>query len=126
MPAKDTDAFIEASKYLPAMDCVTQGDGPVKGDTVLDIDFANVNPVIHVPASVLGVSSMENWSLVYGNEPNSYSMYSHGLCPSICEVQYQFQRHKDLLCIEYHTQSSFKFNSDFGTFGHRRACRDAL
>lgn len=90
MPAKDTDAFIEASKYLPAMDCVTQGDGPVKGDTILDIDFANVNPVIHVPASVLGVSSMENWSLVYGNEPNSYSMYSHGLCPSICEVQYQF------------------------------------
>lgn len=90
MPAKDTDSFIEASKYLPAMDCVTQGDGPVKGDTVLDIDFANVNPVIHVPASVLGVSSMENWSLVYGNEPDSYSMYSHGLCPSICEVQYQF------------------------------------
>ena len=90
MPASDSDAFIEASKYLPAMDSVTQGDGPVKGDTILDIDFANVNPVIHVPASVLGVSSMENWALVYGNAPNTYSMYSHGLCPSICEVQYQF------------------------------------
>ena len=59
------------------MDSVTQGDGPVKGDTILDIDFANVNPVIHVPASVLGVSSMENWALVYGNAPNTYSMYSH-------------------------------------------------
>lgn len=90
MPAKDSDDFIEASKYLPAMDSVTQGDGPVKGDTILDIDFANVNPVIHVPASVLGVSSMENWVLVYGNAPETYSMYSHGLCPSICEVQYQF------------------------------------
>lgn len=90
MPATDSDAFIEASKYLPAMDSVTQGDGPVKGDTILDIDFANVNPVIHVPASVLGVSSMENWVLVYGNTPNTYSMYSHGLCPSICEVQYKF------------------------------------
>ena len=90
MPANDTDDFLEAAKYLPAMDSVIQGDGVVKGDTILDIDFANVNPVIHVPASVLGVSSMENWSLVYGNEPNSYSMYSHGLCPSICNVQYQF------------------------------------
>ena len=46
--------------------------------------------MIHVPASVLGVSSMENWSSIYGNDPDSYSMYSHGLCPSICRVQYQF------------------------------------
>ncbi len=90
MPAKDTDDFIEASKYLPAMDSITYGDGAVKGDTILDIDFANVNPVIHVPASILGVSSMENWVSVYGNAPETYSMYSHGLCPSICEVQYQF------------------------------------
>ncbi|MBQ7740437.1 MAG: NAD/NADP octopine/nopaline dehydrogenase family protein [Eubacterium sp.] len=90
LPHKDSEDFLQASKYLPSMDSVNQGDGPVMGNTILDIDFANVNPVIHVPASVLGVSSMENWSLVYGNAPNSYSMYSHGLCPSICEVQYKF------------------------------------
>ncbi len=90
MPAKDSDAFLESAKYLPAMDSVTQGDGPVMGDTVLDIGFANINPVIHVPASILGVSSMENWSLVYGNPPDSYSMYSHGLCPTICRIQWQF------------------------------------
>lgn len=90
LPMSDIDEFMESTKYLPCMDAITQGDGPVKGDTVLDIGFSNVNPVIHVPASVLGVSSMENWSLVYGNEPDSYSMYSHGLCPSIARVQYQF------------------------------------
>lgn len=90
MPMTDIDAFMESIKYLPAMDSVTFGNGPVKGDTVMDIGFSNVNPVIHVPASILGVSSMENWSLVYGNAPDSYSMYSHGLCPSICRVQYQF------------------------------------
>ena len=89
-PMTDIDDFMESVKYLPCMDAVTQGNGPVKGDTMLDIGFSNVNPVIHVPASVLGVSSMENWSLVYGNEPDSYSMYSHGLCPSIARVQYQF------------------------------------
>lgn len=89
-PMSDIDEFLESTKYIPCMDAVTQGDGPVAGDTMLDIGFSNVNPVIHVPASILGVSSMENWSLVYGNEPDSYSMYSHGLCPSICRVQYQF------------------------------------
>ncbi len=90
MPMSDIDDFIDSTNYLPCMDSVTHGDGPVIGDTMLDIGFSNVNPVIHVPASILGVSSMENWSLVYGNEPDSYSMYSHGLCPSICKVQYQF------------------------------------
>ena len=91
LPDCDTEAFLEASACLPAMDAVTQGDGPVKGDTILDIDFANVNPVIHVPASVLGVSVMENWGVIFGgHDRNSYSMYSHGLCPTICEVQYQF------------------------------------
>lgn len=89
-PMSDIENFLESIKYLPCMDAVTKGNGAVAGDTVLDIGFSNVNPVIHVPASILGVSSMENWSLVYGNEPDSYSMYSHGLCPSICRVQYQF------------------------------------
>lgn len=92
LPMSDIDDFMESVKYFPAMDSVTQGNGPVAGDTMLDIGFSNVNPVIHVPASLLGVSSMENWSLVYGNAPDSYSMYSHGLCPSICKVQYQFYK----------------------------------
>jgi opine dehydrogenase len=91
LPMTDTDKFIEASKYLPAMDAVTQGDGPSIGKTVLDVDFANVNPVIHVPATILGVSTMENWGIIFGgHDRTNYSMYSHGLCPSICEVQYQF------------------------------------
>ena len=92
LPMTDMDDFMESARYLPCMDSVTRGDGPVRGDTMLDLGFSNENPVIHVPASLLGVSSMENWSLVYGNAPDSYSMYSHGLCPSICRVQYQFYK----------------------------------
>lgn len=92
LPMTDIDDFMESTKYLPCMDSVTTGDGVVAGNTVVDIGLSNINPVIHVPASLLGVSSMENWSLVYGNAPDSYSMYSHGLCPSICRVQYQFYK----------------------------------
>lgn len=89
-PMSDMEAFMESVKYLPCMDAVTQGLGPAEGDTILDIGFSNINPVIHVPASVLGVSAMENWSCIYGKEPGTYSLYSHGLCPSICRIQYQF------------------------------------
>lgn len=91
LPMTDTPEFIESSKYLPCMDAVTNGDGPSVANTVLDVDFANVNPVIHVPATILGVSTMENWGVIFcGHDKTTYSMYSHGLCPSICEVQYQF------------------------------------
>lgn len=113
LPMSDIDDFMESTKYLPCMDSVTQGNGPVKGDTMLDIGFSNVNPVIHVPASLLGVSSMENWSLVYGNAPDSYSMYSHGLCPSICRVQYQFYQEECALAkaiginYPYYSYNSF-------------------
>ena len=89
-PMSDMEAFMESVKYLPCMDAVTQGLGTAEGDTILDIGFSNINPVIHVPASVLGVSAMENWSCIYGKELGTYSLYSHGLCPSICRIQYQF------------------------------------
>ena len=119
LPATDTDMFIEAAKYLPAMDSVVKGDGAVKGDTILDIDFANVNPVIHVPATVLGVSTMENWGVIFGgHNRTNYSMYSHGLCPSICEVQYQFYNEEIALakalkvgCPEYKYQMFFSRRS---------------
>ena len=104
LPMTDIVTFMDSVKYLPCMDSVTKGDGPVAGDTMLDIGFSNVNPVIHVPASLLGVSSMENWE-VYGNAPGSYSMYSHGLCPSICRTQYQFYKEEcaiaDAIGIKY-------------------------
>lgn len=91
LPMSDIDDFIESSKYLPCVDAVTNGNGPEAGNTVLDIGFSNINPVIHVPATILGVSTMENWGRIFGgHDRTNYSMYSHGLCPSICEVQYQF------------------------------------
>lgn len=90
LPMSDIEEFMDSVNYLPCMDAVTSGDGPQKGDTVMDIGFSNINPVIHVPASILGISSMENFSLLSGKDISEYSMYSHGLCPSICEIQYQF------------------------------------
>ena len=65
LPTADSDEFLESTKYLGCFDSITEGDGPVKGNTVLDIGFSNVNPVIHVPGTILGASVMENFGRIY-------------------------------------------------------------
>lgn len=90
LPMTDQEDFLESSKALGCFDAITQGDGVTSGGTVLDIGFSNVNPVIHVPGTLLGVSTMENFSTVLRGNIHDYSIYSHSFCPSISEVQYHF------------------------------------
>ncbi|MBQ3301118.1 MAG: NAD/NADP octopine/nopaline dehydrogenase family protein, partial [Eggerthellaceae bacterium] len=98
LPATDQEAFLESSQALGCFDAITQGDGVVGGNTVLDIGFSNVNPVIHVPGTLLGVGTMENFGRIYGgNDPKQYSIYSHSFCPSISEVQYEFYQEETRL-----------------------------
>ena len=87
MPHSDTDLFIESAKYIPSMDAVKD---PVKGDTVLDICFTNVNPVLHCPGTILGASVMENYGRIFGDDKSRFSIYSHAFSPSVGEVQYAF------------------------------------
>ena len=90
LPMTDQDDFLESTKALGCFDAITEGDGVVSGGTVLDTGFSNVNPVIHVPGTVLGVSTMENFGTVLRGNIHDYSIYSHSFCPSISEVQYEF------------------------------------
>jgi len=90
LPSTDQADFLESTKYMPCMDAVTYGDGPVGGDTVMDIGFSNVNPVLHCPGTILGVGVMENFGVIFGEDKYKYSIYSHAYCPSISQVQYSF------------------------------------
>ncbi|MDD3239232.1 MAG: NAD/NADP octopine/nopaline dehydrogenase family protein [Lachnospira sp.] len=91
LPSTDQETFLESSKYLGCFDSITQGDGPTSGNTVMDIGFSNVNPVLHCPGTLLGVGVMENWGVIFGgNDKTTYSIYSHAYCKSIAEVQYSF------------------------------------
>lgn len=91
LPSIDQEEFLESTKYLGCFDSITQGDGPSSGNTILDIGFSNVNPVLHCPGTLLGVGVMENWGKIFGgNDKYTYSIYSHAYCPSIAEVQYAF------------------------------------
>ena len=98
LPDSDSDDLLESTRYLGCFDSITQGDGPVRGKTVLDIGFSNVNPVIHVPGTVLGASVMENFGRIYGGyDRYQYSIYSHAFCPSLSEVQVAFYEEETAL-----------------------------
>lgn len=88
LPTIDQDDFLESTKYIPSMDAITNGDGVVGGETVMDTGFSNVNPVLHCPGTILGVGVMENWGVIYGENKYDFSIYSHAYCPSISQVQY--------------------------------------
>ncbi|MFT5874672.1 MAG: opine dehydrogenase [Clostridium sp.] len=116
LPMTDIDDFMETTVMLGCLDAVTTGNGPVKGKTVLDIGFSNINPVIHVPATLLGVSTMENWGKIFGDfDKTGYSMYAHALCPSICEVQYKFYQEEIALAEEIGVDLDRYEKSDFFT-----------
>lgn len=90
LPHTDTEAFIESANYIPALDAVRTGDGFVTGETVIDVNLSNVNPVIHVPGTVLGAAVMQNFDTVLGQDKKNYSLYGFALCPAIAEVQAVF------------------------------------
>ncbi|MDO4572140.1 MAG: NAD/NADP octopine/nopaline dehydrogenase family protein, partial [Clostridia bacterium] len=90
MPACDTADFLESAQYLPSMDAVTGGDGVTAADTALDTGLSNVNPVLHCPGTILGISTMQNFGRIFGDDKLKYSIYSHAYCEGISEVQYSF------------------------------------
>ena len=90
LPDTDTEVFLESAQYLPAFDAVLTGHGFVAADTVLDTNFSNANPVIHVPAAVLGAAVMQNFESVLGHKLQDYGFYAHALCPAMAEVMAEF------------------------------------
>lgn len=95
LPATDNEVFMESAKYFPPFDQVYAADGADpcfgmrNGDTALDVSISNINPVLHVPGVILGVSAMQNFTL-FGKHLQNYSLYAHGFCPAISEVQVDF------------------------------------
>ena len=104
LPMTDNEAFFASAYHIPAFGAIMDAQGEVtisksgeefhhgfiEGNTILDVNLSNVNPVIHVPGTVLGVSTMQNFDTVLGLEKKNYSLYGFALCPAIAEVQAKF------------------------------------
>ncbi|MDR2301011.1 MAG: NAD/NADP octopine/nopaline dehydrogenase family protein [Deltaproteobacteria bacterium] len=97
LPTTDQADFLASSNYIGAFDAVNSGDGVVGGNTVMDTGFSNVNPVLHCPGVILGVGTMENYGVVFGDEKTKFSIYSHAYCPSISRVQLRFYQEQSAL-----------------------------
>ncbi|MCQ5131164.1 NAD/NADP octopine/nopaline dehydrogenase family protein [Butyricicoccus faecihominis] len=114
LPMSDNDAFMASAFYIPAFDAIIDAEGEVTiskkgeefhhgfvvGNTVLDINLSNVNPVIHVPGALLAVSTMQNFDTVLGQDKKKYSLYAFGACPAIAEVQARFWEEEKALAAK--------------------------
>ena len=114
LPMTDNDAFMASAYYIPAFDAIIDADGEVTvgkngvefrhgfvtGNTMIDINLSNVNPVIHVPGAVLGAAVMQNFDTVLGQEKKNYSLYGFALCPAIAEVQARFWEEEKALAAK--------------------------
>jgi opine dehydrogenase len=83
LPSKDQKKFFEIMKQLPIMDTVDMS----AGDTVIDIGFSNVNPILHVPATLLNMGAIDNWGTIFGDSNVFYDIYRHGFSPNVAKVQ---------------------------------------
>ena len=77
LPTADNDDFLASTKFIGAFDAINNGDGVVPGKTVMDTGFSNVNPVLHCPGVILGVGVMENFGIIFGDDRQKFSIYSH-------------------------------------------------
>ncbi len=56
LPSCDADQFIEEVSGLPIFGGVSEF---IRAETVIGVGFANANPLVHVPGSILNVVAME-------------------------------------------------------------------
>ncbi len=88
LPSRDRKAFLEAMGNFPVMDTID----PVPGDTVIDIGFSNVNPILHVPATVMNVGAIDNWGVIFGDKEEFFDIYKHGFSYNLAKIQYALYR----------------------------------
>ncbi|MEW5920359.1 MAG: NAD/NADP octopine/nopaline dehydrogenase family protein [Bacillota bacterium] len=87
LPSRNNKKFLNAMKELPPLDSVDK----VLGDTVLDIGFSNVNPILHVPATIMNVGTIDNWGIIddVGNKDVYYDIYRHGFSYNVGKIQWE-------------------------------------
>ena len=86
LPSTDRAAFFTAMREFACMDPIDF----IAGDTMLDVNFCNVNPILHVPAVLLNAGAIDNWGIIdpVGDKNEYYSIYRHAFSPSVSKVQY--------------------------------------
>ncbi|MEA3507674.1 MAG: NAD/NADP octopine/nopaline dehydrogenase family protein [Synergistota bacterium] len=86
LPSSDRSVFFDAMQEFAPMDTVD----PIAGDTMVDVGFCNVNPILHVPAVLLNLGAIDNWGVIdhVGSRDVYFNIYRHGFSEHVSKVQY--------------------------------------
>lgn len=86
LPSSDRGQFFSALKEFAPMDTIDF----IPGDTMVDIGFCNVNPILHVPAVLLNLGAIDNWGVIdpVGSKDVYFNIYRHGFSENVSKVQY--------------------------------------
>ena len=86
LPSSDREQFFSALKGFAPMDTIDF----IPGDTMVDIGFCNVNPILHVPAVLLNIGAIDNWGIIdpVGKKDVYFNIYRHGFSENVSKVQY--------------------------------------
>lgn len=112
LPSSDGARFFEVMRRIPSFDGIV---ALKRADTILAVDLENRNPVVHVPGSILNVGAMEVSEMegIFGIPKGKYSMYQHGMSPSVSRVQYAFYMEEQRIAkalgirMEKHSEEEF-------------------
>jgi len=95
LPSCDADQFIEEVRGLPIFGGVSDF---VRAQTVIGVGFANANPLVHVPGSILNVGAMEVSQVEDILAPKGqWNLYKHGMSPAVSRVQLAFYREEQAI-----------------------------
>ncbi|MBE9506102.1 MAG: NAD/NADP octopine/nopaline dehydrogenase family protein [Chloroflexi bacterium] len=95
LPSCDADQFIEEVRDLPIFGGVSEF---IRAETVIGVGFANANPLVHVPGSILNVGAMEVSQVEDILAPKGqWNLYKHGMSPAVSRVQIAFYREEQAL-----------------------------
>lgn len=86
LPSSDREQFFSALKEFAPMDTIDF----IPGDTMVDIGFCNVNPILHVPAVLLNLGAIDNWGIIdpVGKKDVYFNIYRHGFSENVSKIQY--------------------------------------
>ncbi len=119
LPSSDRSVFFDAMKGFAPMDTVD----PIAGDTIVDVGFCNVNPILHVPAVLLNLGAIDNWGVIdHLGAPDVYfNIYRHGFSEHVSRVQYSIYLEElgiaDKIGIELQKYDRKVFFSRLGILG---------
>lgn len=88
LPSKDYAEYESLAKEIPALDATKL----IHADSILDVEFSMLNPIVHVPVALMNAGAIENWGIIpnLGAKDIYYDVYAYGSSPSVGRVQYSY------------------------------------